>query len=205
MQGFIISLNKVKEEDLIVTIVSRENLDTLYRFYGARHSVINLGYKIDYEREFSGKSTIGRLKDVIHIGYKWIYDSKRLRLWQDFTALFYKHLKDVEELDSFYFDLLENASKDWDKKNPKRVAIESYVKLLDQEGRLHKELVCFLCSKKIEGEISLIRAYLPTHKECTHTLSIAQNAFTELFENKSTLFMNDKEVDRLWLVLLEGL
>ena len=205
MQGFIISLNRVKEEDLIVTIVSRENLDTLYRFYGARHSVINLGFKIDYEREFSGKSTIGRLKDVIHIGYSWIYDSKRLRLWQDFTALFYKHLKDVEELDSFYFDLLENASKEWNKKNPKRVAIESYVGLLEQEGRLHKELYCFLCSKKIEGEVSLIRAFLPTHRECTHTLSIPQNAFKELFENRSTLFMNDKEVDRLWLVLLEGL
>lgn len=205
MQGFIISLNKVKEEDLIVTIVSRENLDTLYRFYGARHSVINLGYKIDYEKEFSGKSTIGRLKDVIHIGYSWIYDSKRLRLWQDFTALFYKHLKDVEELDSFYFDLLEHASKEWDKKNPKRVAIETYIKLLEQEGRLHKELYCFLCSKKIEGKVSLIRAYLPTHQECTHTLSIEQNAFHELFENRSTLFMNDKEVDRLWLVLLEGL
>ena len=205
MQGFIISLNKVKEEDLIVTIVSRENLDTLYRFYGARHSVINLGFKIDYEREFSGKSTMGRLKDVIHIGYKWIYDSKRLRLWQDFTALFYKHLKDVEDLDSFYFDLLESASQEWDKQNPKRVAIESYVKLLEQEGRLHKDMVCFLCSKKIEKDISLIRAYLPTHQECTHTLSIPQNAFYELFENKSTLFMNDKEVDRLWIVLLEGL
>ena len=42
MQGFIVNLNKVKEEDLIVTIVSRNSLDTLYRFYGARHGVINL-------------------------------------------------------------------------------------------------------------------------------------------------------------------
>lgn len=205
MQGFIISLNKVKEEDLIVTIVSRENLDTLYRFYGARHSVINLGFKIDYEKEFSGKSTIGRLKDVIHIGYTWIYDSKRLRLWQDFTALFYKHLKDVEELDSFYFDLLESASKEWDKQNPKRVAIEAYVKLLEQEGRLHKDLYCFLCSQKIQGEISLIRAFLPTHQGCSHTLSISEYALKELFDKKSTLFMDDKEVDTLWLVLLEGL
>jgi hypothetical protein len=205
MQGYIINLNKVKDEDLIVTIISKENLDTLYRFYGARHSVINLGFKIDYEKEPSSKSNISRLKDVIHIGFKWINDNKLLRLWQNFLALFHKHLKDAEELGDFYFELIDNASKEWNKQNPKRVAIESYVKLLEHEGRLHTDFICFLCSQPIEGDVSLIRAYLPTHKECTHTLSISQAALNELFENKSTLFMSDKEVDRLWHVLLEGL
>jgi len=205
MQGYIINLNKVKDEDLIVTIISRESLDTLYRFYGARHGTINMGFKIDYEKEASGKSNISRLKDVIHIGYKWINDYKLLRLWQDFLSLFHKHLKDAQELDLFYFELIDNASIAWDKQNPKRVAVESYVKLLEHEGRLHKELNCFLCSSPIKGDISLIRAYLPTHKECTHTLSVTQDAFYELFLNKSTLFMSDKEVDRLWYVLLEGL
>jgi len=205
MQGFIVNLNRVKEEDLIVTIVSRQNLDTLYRFYGARHSVINLGYKIDYEKEYSSKSSIARLKDVIHIGYPWINDMQRLKLWQDFTALFYKHLKEIEDLHSFYFDLLEEASLFWNKKNPKRVAIESYVKLLEFEGRLHKELVCFLCSQHIQTQVSLIRAYLPTHYECSNRLGISQKAFYELCENNSTLFMDDKEVDILWYTLLEGL
>ena len=205
MQGFILNLNKVKDEDLIVVILSRESLDTLYRFYGARHGVINLGFKIDYEKENSAKSTILRLKDVIHIGYRWINDYKLLRLWQDFLALFYKHLKDASELDKFYFNLIENASQNWDRQNPKRVAIESYVKLLEHEGRLHKELDCFLCSRKIDGDISLLRAFLPTHKECTRKLGISQNAFMELFSNKSTLFLSDKEVDSLWFVLLEGL
>ncbi len=205
MQGFILNLNKVKDEDLIVNILSKDNLDTLYRFYGARHGVINLGFKIDYEKEESSKSTISRLKDVIHIGFKWINDYKLLRLWQDFTALFYKHLKDAHELDDFYFNLLDNASLNWNKQNPKRVAIESYVKLLEHEGRLHVELECFLCSKPIKDDISLIRAYLPTHKECTHTLSIKEDAFIELFKNKSTIFLSDNEVDRLWIVLLEGL
>lgn len=205
MQGFIIHLNKVKEEDLIVTIISRESLDTLYRFYGARHGVINLGFKIDYEKDGTSKATISRLKDVIHIGYKWINDYKLLRFWQDFLSLFYKHLKDIEELDSFYFNLLETASQNWNKQNPKRVAIESYVKLLEHEGRLHTEAFCFLCSRKIESDISLIRAYLPTHNQCSHTLAINQSTLEELFKKKSTLFLNDKEVDRLWYVLLEGL
>ncbi len=205
MQGFILNLNKVKDEDLIVTILSKDNLDTLYRFYGARHSVINLGFKIDYEKEDSTKSTIARLKDVIHIGFKWINDYKLLRTWQDFVALFYKHLKDAEEVDEFYFDLLESASLNWNKQNPKRIAVESYVKLLEHEGRLHTELECFLCNLPIEKEVSLIRAYLPTHKECTHTSSIKTDAFNELFNNKSTMFLSDKEVERLWHVLLEGL
>jgi len=205
MQGFILNLNRVKDEDLIVTILSKDNLDTLYRFYGARHGVINLGFKIDYEKEGSAKSTISRLKDVIHIGYKWINDFKLLRDWQDFVALFYKHLRDAEELDEFYFDLIESASINWNKQNQRRVAVESYVKLLEHEGRLHVEHECFLCSLPIEDNISLIRAYLPTHKECTHTFEIKKEAFDELFKNKSTLFLDDKEVDRLWYILLEGL
>ncbi len=205
MQGYIINLNKVKDEDLIVTIISKGNLQTLYRFYGARHGTINIGFKIDYEIEKSAKSTINRLKDVIHIGFKWINDYKLLRLWQDFLTLFYKHLKDTEDIGDFYFDLIEDASKKWNIQNPKRVAIESYVKILAHEGRLHTEKICFLCANKIEGDISLIRAYLPTHTHCTHTLGINQKALDELFINESSLFLSDEEIERLWIVLLEGL
>lgn len=206
MQGYIINLNKVKDEDLIVTIISRESLDTLYRFYGARHGVINLGFKIDYEKESSAKSTISRLKDVIHIGFKWINDYKLLRTWQDFLALFHKHLREAHELDNFYFELIDHASREWNKQNPKRVAIESYVKLLEYEGRLHNEFECFLCSKTIkDDDVSLIRAYLPTHKECSHNLGIKKDALNELFSNKSSLFLTDEEVTKLWHILLQGL
>jgi len=205
MQGFITDIQTVRDEDLIVTILSRENLETLYRFYGARHGTINMGFKLDYDIEHSAKSTIGRLKDVIHIGFKWINSNEHLYLWQSFIALFYSHLKDAENLGDFYFELVNNASKQWDKQNPKRVAIESYVKLLEYEGRLQKEFSCFLCSQKIEGDVSLIRAFLPTHNKCTHTLKINRLGLIELYENSSTLFLNDKEVNRLWIVLLEGL
>ena len=205
MKGFIINLNRVKEEDLIVTILSKGSLETLYRFYGARHGVINLGFLIDYEIEPSSKSTIGRLKDVIHIGYKWINNYELLRLWQNFCGLFYKHLKESEEIGDFYYELLENASQEWNRQNPKRVAVESYVKLLEHEGRLHSEISCFLCSRKIEDEIALIRAYLPTHQNCSHTFAINTHGLHELYKNKSSLFLNDKEINRLWSVLMEGL
>ena len=205
MQGYIINLNKVKDEDLIVTIVSKGSLDTLYRFYGARHGSINIGFKLDYEKESSAKSTISRLKDVIHIGFRWINDYKLLRIWQDFISLFYKHLKDTEELNEFYFKLIDEASQRWDKQNPRRVAVESYVKLLKYEGRLHTENICFLCSNPINGDISPIRAYLPTHKECSHTPTINKKGLNELFKSHSTLFLSDEEIERLWYILLEGL
>ena len=205
MQGYIINVNRAKEEDLIVTIISKENLQILYRFYGARHGVINLGFKIDYEVENSVKSSIGRLRDVIHLGFKWLHDKNRLRLWQDFISLFYEHLKQTEELDSFYFDLIEEAALKWEKQNPRRIAVELYSKLLKFEGRLHTEEICFLCSQYIEGDVSIIRGYLPTHKSCSHTMQISKKGLKELCLNHSSLFLTDKEVERLWYVLLEGL
>ena len=205
MQGYIININRVKDEDLIVTIISKENLQTVYRFYGARHGVINLGFKIDYELESSYKSSIPRLKDVIHLSFKWILDRNRLRTWQDFIALFYQHLKQADDIEDFYFSLLEDAAYKWDKQNPKRAAIEAYSKLLKYEGRLHVEKICFLCNEKIETDISIIRGFLPTHKKCSHAYEINQNAIYELYTQESSLFLTDKEVDRLWHVLLEGL
>jgi len=205
MQGFIISLNRARDEDLVVTILSDSGLDTLYRFYGARHGVINLGFKIDFEIITNVKSTIGQLRDVLHLGYPWRTDHHKLRTWQQFVTLFYSHLKESEETGGFYFELLDRAAESWAKQNPKRIAIESYVKLLEHEGRLHKELHCFFCDEVITKEVSIIRSFLPAHPNCAHTLSIKQEGLIELFDNHSSLFLSDKEVDRLWLVLLEGI
>jgi len=205
MQGFIIKLTRAREEDMIVTIISEENLQTLYRFYGARHSPINIGFKIDFEAEYSLKSSIGRMRDVIHLGFPWLGQFERIRLWQQFSALFYPHLKDSEEIGSFYFDLLNEAAEKWKDQNPKRVAVEAYVKMLEHEGRLHKEMHCFLCDEAIEGEISLLRAFLPSHKSCSHTLSINPKGLDWLYQHHSTLFLDDREIERLWYVINEGL
>ncbi len=205
MQGYIININRAKNEDLIITILSKENLQTVYRFYGARHGVINLGFKIDYELENSLKSSIPRLRDVLHLGFQWLSDRNRLRAWQDFIALFYHHLKQTEELEPFYFLLVDEAAHKWNKQNPKRVAIETYTKILHHEGRLHSENTCFLCGEIIqEDTLSIIRGYLPTHKTCSNTYSINKKSIYELCTQSSTLFLNDKEIERLWYVLLEG-
>jgi hypothetical protein len=204
MQGYIININRAKDEDLIVTILSKNRKYTTYRFYGARHSTINLGYKIDFELQHSVKSKIPQLRNILHLGMKWNIDRDKMYIWQQYIKLFYQHLKDVEDIDEFYFNLIEKSLYLWDKQNSKRVAIERYVELLEHEGRLHSEFTCFKCENKIENEISLVRAFLTAHKECVYANGFQALHVEELFLRKSTIFFNDKEIDKLWSIVCEG-
>jgi len=205
MQGYIININKVRDEDLIVTILGENNLYTTYRFYGVRHSIINIGYKIDFELEVNLKSNIARLKDVLQLGFSWILDKEKLYYWQRFIKLFYPHLKDVEQLDNFYIKLLDEITHKISKQNPKRTIIEHYVKLCEYEGRLHKEYQCLLCDQPIQKDISLVRSFLPTHSLCSYSKNFDIIQIKELFDKKSLINFNDDEVDYLWNILLQGL
>ena len=205
MQGYIININKVKDEDLIVTILGKNNIYTTYRFYGARHSIINIGYKIDFELETNIKSNIARLKDVLHIGFPWIHEREKLYCWQRFIKLFYPHLRDVDHLDTFYLKLLGDLSHKIIKQNPKRAIIESYIKLCEYEGRLHCEYECLLCDTKITTDISLVRSFLPTHSSCSYGRKFKLENIKELFEDKSLINFNDDEVEYIWQILLQGL
>ena len=205
MQGYILNINKVKDEDLIVTILAKDNVYTSYRFYGVRHSTINIGYKIDFELETNLKSSIPRLKDVIQLSFPWILDTKKLYLWQRYIKLFYPHLKDVEGIDSFYFDLLDKLVIKITKQNPKRAIIESYIELCEYEGRLHIDYECLLCDMKIEDDISLVRGFLPTHATCSYSRGFNVKKIKDLFENKTLISFDDDEVNYLWNILLQGL
>jgi hypothetical protein len=205
MQGYIININKVKNEDLIVSILTQNNFYTTYRFYGARHSIINIGFKIDFELESNLKSSMARLKDVLHIGYPWIHNDKKLYCWQRFLKLFYPHLKDIEDIDDFYFELLDELAHKMIKQNPKRAIIESYIKLCEYEGRLHTEYECLLCENIIFKDISLVRSFLPTHCHCSYSKSFNITHIKELFEDKSLINFNNEEVEYLWNILLQGL
>ena len=204
MQGYIIDIKPVKDDDLIVTILTENELLTTYRFYGARHSNINIGYKIDFELETT-KSSIARLKDVIQLGFPWILDNEKMYCWQRFIKLFYPHLKDIEELDPFYFYLLDNLVHVMIKQNALRAIGESYVSLLEYEGRLHTDYECLLCEIEIEDSISLVRGFLPVHSKCTFSKIYEIKKIKELFEEKSMINFKDEEVEYLWNILLQGL
>jgi len=206
MQGFIIRLQRVKDEDMIVAILTQERLETLYRFYGARHGTINLGHMIDFEIEHTVKSSIGRLYDVIHLGFPWMLDPARTRLWHQFISLFYPHLREAEETGGFYFDLLLEAAERWGKQNPKRVAVEAYAKLLRHEGRHPDVSHCFFCEQPIEEPtVSVIRAFQYAHAACAPRTPLPREAVDELLLHENALFLEDAAVETLWLTLLEGL
>ena len=205
MQGYILKTTKVKDEDLIVTILSQNHLYTTYRFYGARHSNINVGYKIDFELETNLKSSIPRLKDVIQLGFPWILNRDKMYHWQQFIQLFYPHLKDVEILDDFYINLLDELVLRIDKQNIKRAIIESYVKLCEFEGRLDKSYECLLCDKPIENNISVVRSFVPTHPICSYSRAFEITKFKELFDKKSLISFTQSEINTLWDILLQGL
>ncbi len=205
MQGYIININKVKDEDLIVSILTQNNVYTTYRFYGARHSIINVGFKIDFELESNLKSSIPRLKDVLQLGFPWIFDSQKLYCWQRFIKLFYPHLKDVDDLEPFYFELLDQLVKKMQRQNPKRAAIEAYILLCEYEGRLHNEYECLLCETIIEKSISLVRGFVPAHPQCCYSKGFEEIKVDKLFKEKTTIGFDDEEIEYIWNVLLQGL
>lgn len=204
MQGYILNINKVKDEDLIVSILTESKLKTLYRFYGARHANIQLGYKIDFEVQSSVKSTISMLREVLPLSAKWMLQSNRFFVWQQFSKLMFRHLKDVVELDPFYFYLLEETAILMQKQNPKRVVIESYLQILEYEGRLHDDFVCFICDHIVEENVVLARSFLPAHKVCVFGDTLPKEKIQTLFSDKSTLYLEDNEVENLWQLLQEG-
>jgi len=204
MQGYILHTNKVKDEDLIVTILTKTQVYTTYRFYGARHSTINIGFKIDFELETT-KNDIKRLKDIIQLGYPWILNRNKLYLWQQYLKLFYNHLKDVDTIDSFYFDLLDDLAHRLTRQNSKRAIIENYIKLCKYEGRLEEHFTCILCELPIKDSISLIRAFKPVHSKCTYGKNIELKKIEKLFIEDNSIALDDTECEYLWNILMQGL
>lgn len=205
MQGYIIDVKTVRDDDLIVTILAQDHIYTAYRFYGARHSNINVGYKIDFELESNLKSNMPRLKDVIQLGFSWIFDYEKLYVWQRFLKLFYPHLKDIEKIDDFYIKLLDNLVHIMIKQNAKRAICQTYIKMLEFEGRLHNEYICLLCDQEIISDISLVRSFHPVHANCTYSKTFQFSKIKELFEDKSLISFEDEEIEYLWNILLQGL
>ena len=39
----------------------------------------------------------------MHLGAKWLTQRERVFVWQSFIGLFYKHLKDIDDIDDFLF------------------------------------------------------------------------------------------------------
>jgi recombinational DNA repair protein (RecF pathway) len=205
MQGYILNVRLVRDEDLIVTILTSSKVLSAYRFYGARHSQINIGYKIDFAIEYNLNNSLGRLKDIVHIGCAWLIDLNKILYWQQFTRLISTHLYDVTNIDNFYLKGLDEASDKAYKQDMKRVVIEFYIKLLEHEGRLHNDFVCFVCDKFIENDLAMSRAFLPSHHKCSYGLLFDKNKIKQLFLTKDTFYLSDKDIESYWSIITKGI
>jgi len=205
MKGFIVALRKAKNEDMVITLLSKEYLKTMYRFYGARHSILQLGYLIDYEDEENSRGFMPRLRRVSHIGFPWLHDRDRLMLWHTYIQLFEPHLRDTETLESFYFDALLEAAKKWNRQNPKRIICENYHSIQKFEGRLHPLDKCYICEKPLGNDVSLMTAMIPAHPECIYASSMPRKKLASFFETGSTVSLEDRDVEYLYNVCIKGL
>jgi len=206
MRGFVLALQRAKNEDMIATVLSEDSLRRYYRFYGARHSILQLGHLIDFEiQEDSNGRFMPRLRSLRHLPFPWLYERSRLMLWHDFIKRFEPHLRDTELLDRFYFDLLLSAAKHWDRQNPKRIVLERYHALLKHEGRLHPIDRCYICESPIGEHVHLMAAFKPAHPECIYAPPLPRAANETFLESGKTLYLDDASVEPLFDAVMKGL
>ncbi len=164
-----------------------------------------MGYLIDFEEESDKANFLPRLRRVTHIGFPWLYNREKLSLWHRFISLFEPHLKDVVEIDKFYYETLLEAAKKWHKQSSKRLIIESFIKILDYEGRLYPTNRCIVCNKPInEPKLNLVNSLMPTHTFCSKGFEFNKKLIDELFLKKSTINLDDNEVDKLLPIIFKG-
>ena len=205
MRGFIINIRKVRNEDVIVTVLSNQTRKSYWRFFGTRHSILQIGNLIDFEVKESKGNFMPNMRSLSQLSFPWLFWNNHLLIWQDFIKLFEPHLQDATEIDAFYFDALLQSAQRWDKQNPKRLAVETYLKLLEHEGRLNNNGICHICKEALEDKIGLMRAFIPTHPYCIYAPALEKKEIFKLFNQKSTIEIEDKLVEHLYQILLKGL
>jgi len=186
-------------------VLTSKDVRTYYRFFGARHSILQLGNLVDFEVEGEDGRFLPRLRSLSHIGFPWLFDKNRLLIWHNFIRLFEPHLKDTEEIENFYYDLLLQAARKWEKQNPKRIVCESYIQLLSYEGRVHDEENCYICENPIGEQMSLMQAFIPAHPECLYSAALPKKKISTFFETGQTLHLEDHEVAYLFDIVMKGL
>ncbi len=201
LQGYILKVLPVREEDCVVFVLTATGLFKTYRFYAARHSVVMTGFKIDFELEES-PVFLPRLRRVMQYGFSWLAERERFGVWQNFCRLCCEHLSQVENLEPFYFELFENAARKMSRQNPYRVVVEAFLELLFYEGRLAANAWCEVCEKPLQGEVALGRAFVPTHAFCSGRRAFG--GVGELFASRKTTHLEDDVVKALYEIVCEG-
>lgn len=205
MQGFISGIRKLKNEDIIVNIITTNHFLTLYRFYGIRHSIISIGRKIDFEVDYNG-IFMPRLRAVSQLGFEWENDYHKMRYFQGFMRLLDKHLNGTEEISSFYFELLNRALLIMTKQRPNRALLDLYALLLENEGRKSINDSCFICDEVLGEKIRIARGFLSAHTRCINgDFEMEKERFFAFLQSNKSAFLDENEVEGLVAILMQGL
>ena len=206
MQGYILGIKKARGEDLLVSVLTERSLKTMDRFYGARHSAINVGYKIDCAGEPIQNRTLLRLRDVTHLGFSWLFEREKLSAWQRFCSLLHEHLKDIDEHNGYYYTLLDTLAQKMERGSSKRILVEGYLAMLEHEGRYHPPTRCFFCGETIQKTeaVALVRGFLPAHERCVFTPGFHFQKLSHFFTEKDTIFFEPNEVESLFQIMCQG-
>lgn len=205
MQGYILQIVPQKNEGIILQVLMPKKLKKLYRFYGARHSIIQLGRKIDFEIEYNA-NFLPKMRNITPLYFSFDQELERLYIWQHFIGLLHKHFVGVEEIEEFYYHMLDSGAHKMQRQNPMRVILEMYVSLLHFEGRLPDLQQCFLCSESLGEEMSFGRAFLPAHLDCIQGgQSFLRKDVHKLFKTLSSVHLDDCEVAKLYDIVGLGI
>lgn len=190
---------------MIATIVSSQCIQSYYRFYGARHSILQLGHLVDFEVQGEGSSFMPRLRSLSQVNFPWLRDRNKLLVWHNFIKLFEPHLRDTQDLEHYYYDLLLNAAQKWHKQNSMRIICDSYISLLAHEGRLHPTNECYICNNKLEQTISLMTSFKPAHPECLYTTPLDKSKIDTYLQSGKSINLDNNEIEHLYSIILKGL
>jgi|GEM_PF-730706 len=217
MKGIVLKTQLVREEDKIVSILTNRELLTLYRFYGARHSSISVGYFLDFNVEYSPYFKLGRLRDVIELPFPQLWQLERFLPWERFCGFLYSHLAEVTLLPSFYYTLMEKSLMGIEFQQAERVLISAYWKILKFEGRLpfpNSLPICPFCNKTISKSdllspipFGIDRELNLYHPNCVYSLNRAHSLNPsyifptlpgykglDFLETGKTILLSDKEI-----------
>ncbi|MCE3047768.1 recombination protein RecO [Helicobacter kayseriensis] len=206
MQGFILSIRAIKNQDLILRILTPHSILELYRFYGMRHSILSVGKKIDFDVQNNG-IFMSKLRNVAELNFSWEREYIRAYVWAIFIRSLADHLRDIVEVEPFYFELLEKGGICLKKQNPMRVVLEMSSRLIVYEGRnarLHHNR-CFVCNGRLDERVSLGRAFLFAHPECIGGDHFEKSKLLDFLDSSSTIHLDDSEIERLWSIFSLGL
>ena len=77
MQGYILHKTSIKNQDLLLRVLTPNKLIELYRFYGMRHSIIDTGRKIDFDIQHNGYF-IPKMRNILQLSYPWEKEYERV-------------------------------------------------------------------------------------------------------------------------------